>query len=156
MKKISLFIAITGFLFLGVSVDAALAQGNGNGNGATVVERPFRSFIYNRCCNDFLRVEGTLHQVRNKNGTHMNVKDLTAVGRGGREYTGKMIINSSFHRNDNNDQQNRTLVRRYRFVSDDGCSFTVKFTYHYTVNANGELVVSRIESEFDCEDDDLS
>jgi hypothetical protein len=102
---------------------------------------PVDNVVYNECGDEDVHVTGSMHLVINKNVQHLSVADVDAVGLStGYDYASRGVIveNNIMYANPNEG----TLSFRANFVSEDGSSFSLKFTFHLTVNANGEITAS--------------
>lgn len=151
MKHLSLFLGAIAFLLMGSSV----ATAQGNGNGSQVFDVPMDFELENPCCGDIITLTGTLHYVYTKNGNaHVNAKDFNATNENGDVYHGN--VSAGYHDKGNaKGQYSYNYIERWRFSSNNGCSFSLKLTVHLTVNANGEVVVDRTDVHIDC-DEELS
>lgn len=148
MKHFSLFFALAGFVFLGIGVESAAAQGN----GAVSTKTDITTSLYNECCDEFIELSGTLHQVMNtKTGkSHLNFQGLTATGSNGNTYNGNYVANSSFELNDDGSYSgtNHVIVH---LTSESGCSFTAHIIISYSWNAVDGYVEEQKKYEIECE-----
>jgi hypothetical protein len=108
--------------------------------------------FYNECCDEGVTISGIGHYVARKNGgSHINVSDMTATGASGREYTQQGALTQHFSYDATTGDYD--LILQGRFMSDDGCSFRIKWTVHFHYNANGELTADVQNYEISCLDD---
>ena len=129
MKHFSLFLALAGFVFLGIGVESAEAQGN----GAVSQKSDLTFSIYNECCDEIITISATGHWVFNqKTGkSHFNLQNPVAEGSNGNTYEGNYVSNSSSTANEDGTYSGTSHIR-IEFTSENGCSYSVHILTSWT------------------------
>lgn len=160
MKHRAIFAA---FMFAMICfTTAAFAQGNGTPVTKFTFENPS---YYNPCCDELISLGGTVHftvhETTNADGSvtisvHQNVSGVKGTG---------LSSGISYNASENVKQTqtfdpnaacpfsfDQTFTTRLVGKGKGGrqCSFNVKFTYHFAVDADCNVTVDDVSVEFDC------
>lgn len=129
---------------------SAPTRPNASDKAATTYKYDAAGWIYNPCCNEYIYVTVTVHLVYKNGVYHYNYSNLSGTDASGNTYHGGAGYSSTW----NYDPGANTATSTYHVVmnSPTGCSFKIKYTFHYTVNANGDLVVNNYTYEIECDD----
>lgn len=160
MKQRSILTAVA-TLALMFFASTAFAQGN----GAQTEKFDFENnSYYNPCCDEWVNITGTVHfnfKIKNNADGSMTISQNTAVanvkgtGSNGTNYVGSE--NGKFSQTLTVDQPfpfsiQQTVYHKLIGTGADGhdCSARVKVTFHFAVDADGNITVDHYEVSFLC------
>ncbi|HYM21340.1 MAG TPA: hypothetical protein VEW28_10120 [Candidatus Kapabacteria bacterium] len=115
---------------------------------------PINLTIIDTCCNDTVSITGTLHEIIDTNASgnithlHANSSGLTGTGTSGNTYHGSITANE--HIDTTNGASVTNAVEQLTMTASGGCKFKLILREHITTNADGTVVVDRMDFSTEC------
>jgi hypothetical protein len=124
-----------------------------NSHQPTQFDYPLDFTLWNSCCNEYVHITGIEHfqysYADGKYHVHLNTSQLSGTGTSGDTWHG-MISENANENFDANGSTEYNIEERYNLHSSSGCSFTLIYRFHLTMDANGNLVVDRFDYSIEC------
>ena len=123
-------------------------------NNSKQLSIPITLTVIDTCCNDTVTITGTLHEIidtdANGNITHLhaNSTGLTGIGTSGSTYHGSVTANETIKTTNGASETN--AEEDLTMSAPGGCKFKLILREHITTNANGDMVVDRMEFTTEC------